>query len=170
MTALRVALLYGSGFESGHGASLATESSRFAEVLARREGVAAVDIISVGMPARHLRRGEHLDLSTVARGAADSLVRDIGGERLHRHWSATPLGRLLNSIGPLDAGRVFARRVRRSPAALAALRRADVLIAVDAAGVSTAARALRRGWVREAYYDTRSAVGGLAEVVEPGTA
>lgn len=164
MTAPRVAVLYGSGFESGHGSSLATESSRLGEVLSRPEGVAAVDIISVGMPARPLRRGQHLDLSDVAPGAWDAVVRRFGGERLHRHLSTTPFGRLLNSIGPLDAGRVFTRRVRRSPAARAALRRADIVIAVDSAGVIVAATALRRRHVREAYYDTRSAVVGLGEV------
>lgn len=166
MTALRVAVLYGSGFESGHGSSLATESSRLGEVLARPEGIAAVDIISVGMPARPLRRGEHLDLSTVDPGTVDALVRRFGGERLRRRLAGSPLGRLLNSMGPLDAGRVFARRVRRSPVARAALRRADIVIAVDSAGVIVAATALRRRHVREAYYDTRSAVVGLSEVAD----
>jgi S1-C subfamily serine protease len=161
-----VVLLYGSGFEAGYGSALATESSRLGEVLARPEGVGRVDIISVGVPARTLRRGEHLDLGEVDPGRLDAAIRRFGGERLRRRLAGSPLGRLLNSMGPLDAGRTFARRVRRSPAARAAIRRADIVIAVDGGGVIVAARALRRRHVREAYYDTRSAVSGLAEVVE----
>lgn len=163
MTARRVALLYASGFESGHGSSLATESSRLSEILSRPEGVAAIDIISVGVARRSTHLGEHVDLSNVDAGLFDRVVRAVGGEWLRRRCAQFPLGRLLNSMGPLDAGRTFDRRVRRSPAALAAVRQADVIIAVDSAGVTTAARALRKGWVTEAYYDSRSAALGLAD-------
>lgn len=163
MTARRVTLLYASGFESGHGSSLATESSRLSEVLARPEGVAAIDIISVGIAQRVAHHGEHVDVSDVDAGLFDRLVRALGGEWLRRRFAQFPLGRLLNSMGPLDAGRTFDRRVRRSTSALAAVRDADVIIAVDSAGVTTAARALRKRWVTEAYYDSRSAALGLSD-------
>ncbi len=165
MTGARIVLVFGSGFESGHGSSLSNETSRLGSILERPEGVSGIDMLSVGMPVRMLRRGVHLDLTSVSPGWVDAFWRRVGGERLRLLLGGSPLGRLLNSMGPLEAGRVFWRRVRRSAPALEMFRRADIVVAVDSAGVITAARLLRRRWVREAYYDTRSAAIGRDEVV-----
>jgi hypothetical protein len=78
----------------------------------------------------------------------------------------SPIGRLLNSLGPVDQGRLFRRAVRSDSEAMAMLRAADVAIAADLAGVATAWTAVRRGWVSEAYYDHRASAIGSAIALE----
>lgn len=130
------------------------ERSRLDELL---DGDAVeVRIISWGeVAADRATRAVHV--ADRPRGWLDRLLVAIGAGRVHARLARSPIGRLLNSLGPVDQGRVFWRAVRRAPEALDVLREADVAIAGDAAAVKTAWLARRRGWVAAAYYDHRSA-------------
>jgi hypothetical protein len=80
----------------------------------------------------------------------------LGAPRIYKRFAQSPAGRMLNSIGPLDPGRVTWRSIRRHPDARALMSRADLLIASDDASIMTAWHARRRGWVPEARFDPRS--------------
>ena len=69
-----------------------------------------------------------------------------------------PLGRLLNSLGPADAGRVLWRSVRRDRAAMELLGRADILVAADGAAVATVWHAARRYPAARALTDVDAAL------------
>lgn len=92
----------------------------------------------------------------------DRMLARIGAPALRDRLARTPLGRLLNSLGPLDQGRVFWRAIRRHPEGLRALREADAVYAVDLSAVKAGWIAVHRRWVAEAYYDHAGA-GYLAE-------
>lgn len=88
----------------------------------------------------------------------DRVLARIGAPRLHRILQAYPAGRLLNSLGPLDPSRVLWRAVRESEDAVSLLKSADVLLAVDLAGVRTAWKTRRLNPSIEAYYGLASTV------------
>lgn len=151
----RIVLLFGSGSHGGSGNALATEEFRLARLL-REAPDARVDVVSLGLEPGIAGVRRHVVLDGVRAGIGERALDAIAGP-LARRLATIPIGRLLNSMGPLDAGRVLWRRVRRSPEALDVLRGADVVLAADAPSVKTAWTAVRRGWAREAYYDHRVA-------------
>lgn len=93
---------------------------------------------------------------------ADRVFRALGFYALRNKLSTFPIGRLINSMGPVDQGRVFWRRVRQNADAISALKNADVAVAADLAAVKTCWTSLRRRWVSEAFYDYRAAGLGIA--------
>lgn len=151
----QVLLLFGSASSAASRGSLISENSRLHILL---DGNPEITVISRG-PDLEFTVGTHLDLSTAPAPPFDRILTRLGGEKVRATLEKTPLGRLLNSLGPLDDGRTFWRAVRRSPAARQAIARADVAIAGDLAAVPTAWHALRRKWISEAYYDHR--IGSL---------
>jgi hypothetical protein len=84
------------------------------------------------------------------------MLRRLGAQAIYRRLAQSPAGRMLNSIGPLDPGRVTWRSIRRHPDARTWISRADLLIASDDASAMTAWHARRRGWVPDARFDPRS--------------
>jgi hypothetical protein len=96
-----------------------------------------------------------------SRAILDRVLRAMGAYALRDRFSRSPIGRLLNSLGPVDQGRVFWRAVRNDRGALTTLKSADVVVASDLAAAKTAWIAVHRGWVREATYD-HAARGYLA--------
>lgn len=162
----RVVVLFGSTGSASPGSSLAVENSRLRALLQEHPHVT---VVSQGLD-RDFAGADHLDLAAEAPGPIDRALRAAGAGRLHGRLRAFPLGRLLNSLGPVDEGRVLWRAVRRSGAARTALRAADVVIAVDAAAVKTAWMARSRRWTPEAYYDHRAAGFGVTFDVDGSTA
>lgn len=151
-----VVLLLGSERALGAGAALDGERSRL-DLLLEESGPVEIRLVSrhdVGVVDGVV---EQLSLAGHDVGPLDRVLGALGATRLHDRLARVPIGRLLNSMGPLDQGRVFWRAVRRSPEARALIRGADVAIAGDAAAVKTAWLARRRGLVAAAYYDHRAA-------------
>ncbi len=97
----------------------------------------------------------------------DRAFKAFGFYALRHKLSTFPIGRLINSMGPVDQGRVFWRRVRQNTDAISALKRADVAVAADLAAVKTCWISLRRGWVSHAFYDHRAAGLGIAFTIPP---
>src|SRR5690606_22116171 len=121
-----------------------------------------VDAISVGLTRTIPGLTEHVRLDNTTPTALDRILTALGAHAVRRRFAGFPLGRLLNSLGPVDQGRVFWRIVRQTAPAMSALKNADIAIATDLAAAKTAWIAQRRGWVTEAYYDHRSASVGVA--------
>lgn len=151
-----VAVLFGSGSDSTARAALDTELSLLERDLQSADGRVELRVIARGMTSSPFDGADFIDVGSAPPGPVDRLLRALGGHRLRAALARVPVGRLLNSMGPLDPGRVFWRAVRRHPAARAALRGADAAYAADLAAVTTAWIAVRRGWVREARYDHRA--------------
>lgn len=87
----------------------------------------------------------------------DRVAEKLSLDRLSTVLKASPLGRLLLSLGPTDPSRVFWRAVRADPKALAMLRSADVLLAGDLPAVRTAWHLLRSKQVPAAFFGLQSA-------------
>lgn len=158
----RVVLLFGSGSEAERSAALSSESSRLGSVLREAGDEVEVAVVSLGLSRTIPGVSEHLRLDEAPRSRVDRVLGALGALTLRRLLAAFPLGRLLNTLGPVDPGRVFWRAVRRHPGARGLLRSADVVIAADPAAIKTAWLALRRGWTTEAHYDHRSASVGIS--------
>ena len=83
-------------------------------------------------------------------------LRRLGLEAWVRALAGSPAGRLINSIGPLDPGRVVWRSLRGDREARRLLEGSDLLIAADSTAVMAAWHARRRHWVGEARFDPRA--------------
>ena len=70
---------------------------------------------------------------------------------------ASPMGRLLLSLGPTDPSRAYWRAVRADPQAMALLSSADVLLAADLPAVRTAWHFLHSAKVPSAYFGLQAA-------------
>jgi hypothetical protein len=157
---VRVTVLYGAGVASAPFAALSTERSLLEQLLDDTDGHVELHVVSSGLAEAPLPAAVHVDVGDDAPGPFDRLLTGLGARTLRARLARFPLGRLLNSMGPLDPGRMFWRAVRRSPAALAAIRSSDIVYAADLASVKTAWIAVRRGWVREGRYDHRASALG----------
>lgn len=120
-----------------------------------------VTVVSLGLGWDIAGLKQCVDLGSQRRPFVDRAFAVLGFYALRDRLSRFPIGRLLNSMGPVDQGRVFWRLVKRDPQAIAALKRADIAVAADLAAVKTSWVALRRGWVSGAQYDHRAAGLGL---------
>jgi hypothetical protein len=160
MSPRRIVLLIGDGPGRAADSVLSGESSDLRKLLAD-EPDARVDVLAYRLERAIDGASKRRDLGADS-PAVDRLLRVAGIHALQRRLSGFPLGRLLNSMGPLDPRRVFWRAVRRDPAARRMLRDADILVAGDMAATTTAWRALRRRWVAAAVYDHRAA--GLTDL------
>lgn len=94
--------------------------------------------------------------------ALDRALHALGVGRLHRLLGRNPIGRLLNSFGPADQGRVFWRRLRRDEVALGRISQADAIIAVDLPAVKAAWHLLRRRRVERAFFGLRAGAEALS--------
>jgi hypothetical protein len=153
----RIVLLFGSGIDAKPSGSLTSESSQLTELLAQATAPIEVSVISLGLTRSIPGTVEHVRLEAAPLSIADRMLTMIGAFGLRTRFATFPLGRLLNSLGPVDQGRVFWRAVRRHPEAMRVLAAADIALATDLTSTKTAWIAVHRGWVNHAYYDHRSA-------------
>lgn len=158
----RIVVVFGSGRETGRVTGLTGEKSRLQTIVESASEPVRVDVISLGRHRRATGVASHVVIESHPESFIDRFLRLVGAYALRDVLAHSPIGRLLNSMGPVDQGRVFWRLVKRSPEALAMLRQADVAIAADMPAVRTAWTAKKRNWVSEAYYDHRTASLGVA--------
>ncbi len=156
----RIVLMFGSGSDVQTSAALPSESSRLATLLSEQTGPVELCVISLGVSRTIEGTIDHIRLDGSGRSITDRLLSAMGAFALRRWLANFPIGRLLNSLGPIDQGRVFSRSVRRHPEAMSVLRSADVAIATDMESTKLGWLAVRRGWVEEAFFDRRSASVG----------
>ncbi len=159
----KVVLLFGSGKSSDEPHALSSESSLLSRLIEEASGDIDISVISMVLPRQVSESIALIRLDESNRSLMDKFLAASGLFALRERLASFPLGRLLNSLGPVDRGRVFWRSVRRSPEALSALKSATAVIAADPAAVKTAWIALHRGWADQAFYDRRSAsvsIGG----------
>lgn len=161
MSTRRAAVLFGDGMASERPAALGSENSPLASLLGAPEPLEVV-VVSLGTSRRIDGAVAHVALGDDDLAPADRIFARLGAFRLRALLGRSPLGRLLNSLGPIDPSRVFWRAVSRHPEALALVRSADVVIAADLAAVKTAWIAMRREGVAEAHYDHRAASLGIS--------
>ena len=122
-----------------------------------REGTTDVTALSCGLTPPAPGVLAHIDVAGDPPPALDRVLRLVRIDALYRALSRCPLGRLVNSLGPLDPGRIMWRRVRANRAALDLLHGADVVFAADTAAIKTAWIARRRRWAGAAYFDAQAA-------------
>lgn len=151
-----IVLLVGVGGSQSGLTALPAEGSLLTTLLADADYVTSVSVVFGGTGRTIVGLENSRVVPTPAPALIDRVLGTIGGFALRRRLAMFPLGRLINSLGPLDAGRVFWRSVRRDREALDLIRGADVAIAGDAAAIKTAWLAVRRGLVADAYVDYRA--------------
>lgn len=166
MATTTIVLLFGSPVDAGRVSVLSSESSRLHTIIDEASGAVNIDLISFGPEKVVAGLRNVIHLKGKAESPIDASLRVLGAFALRRKFATFPLGRLLNSMGPVDPGRVFWRAVRRDSAAMEMIRCADVAIAADLPAAKTAWIALRKGFVDVAHYDPRSAslAGAIAKL------
>jgi hypothetical protein len=152
----RILVLVGADGDTPAGGVLGSESTPLATLRDDGDRPAVVTILSARTDRTFTGIDTHLRLDEGDRGPLDMLLASLGAFALRARFDGFPVGRLLNSIGPVAPSRVFWRLVRRSPQAIALLRDADIVIASDLETTKAAWIAARRGWVEDAFYDHRA--------------
>lgn len=159
--ALSLVLLVGADGDAPQGALLGSESTPLAALLDRPGVTVTVSFVSLGVDRDFPGAAQHVRLGEAGKSVADRLLGAIGAYALRARFEGFPIGRLLNTLGPVDPGRVFWRTLTRTPAAMSLLHRADVVIATDLETTKAAWIAVHRGWVAEAFYDHRAVARAL---------
>ncbi len=158
----RIVLLFGPGTDADKSGALPSESSQLTLLLKDATDPVEVSVISLGLFRTIEGTSEHIRLDESGKSVSDRLLAAVGAFALKAQLANFPLGRLLNSLGPVDPNRVFWRTVRQHPDAMRLLRSADVAIATDLTATKTAWVAVHRGWVDDTFYDRRSASLGIS--------
>lgn len=161
MTQTTIVLLFGSSSSSGHVSALTGEKSKLEAIISSAPGSVEINMVTLGLTRTIQGIGTHIDLGGQRPGLIDRVLTALGAYALRQKFATFPIGRLLNSMGPVDQGRVFWRAVRRDQDALALIRRSDIAIAADMPAVKTAWLSVRRRMVGQAYYDHRTASAGV---------
>lgn len=149
----RVVFVFGSGIDSLAATSLSGEATQLDRILESIEQPVEFYLISIGLAEGPSKFAKHLKLDGIGSGPIDNFLRAIGAIKLRERLSTFPIGKLLNSLGPVDLGRVFWRVVKRSSEALEMLKTADVVVATDQPAIKTAWIAGNRKWTTHAIYD-----------------
>ncbi|QYH35605.1 hypothetical protein [Salinibacterium sp. M195] len=158
----KVLVLIGGVPNSSAGATLSGENSYLKTLLAENSGEIDLSVVSFGFPRDAEALNQSIVLESVNKPLLDRLLNAVGARALYARLATFPIGRLINSLGPLDQGRVYWRHLRRDPAARAALKGSDIIVAADLAAVKSSWIAHKRGWCSRAEYDTRASGLGLA--------
>lgn len=135
---------------AGSGAQPTSSGGELRELLTQRLGECRISVIAPPESAREFPADSRAEVLLGAT-RTDVLLARTGITALDRFLGRSAPGRLLSSLGPLTAGRVLRRAIRHDPRALEVLRGADVVIALDAAGVLAAWEAARRSHRPKAY-------------------
>ena len=157
----QIVLLFGTGIDTENSTALAAQSSQLVRFLNDASGPVDVSVISLELSRTIAGTSEHIRLDDTDHGFTDRLLTAVGAFALSKAFTTFPIGRLLNSLGPVAQGRVFWRSVKRNPEAMHLLRSADVVIATDLPTTKAAWLAVHRGWVANAHYDHLSASVGI---------
>lgn len=131
-------------------------------LLSDTNGPSVVNVISLSFWRRIPGVSEHIQLDDSDPGIADRLLAMTGVFAIRRWFETFPIGRLLNSLGPVDPSRVFWRKVKRNARALHLLKSANSVIATDLATTKTAWLAVHRNWTNSGFYDHRTASVGIS--------
>ncbi len=158
----RIVLLFGLGAEAEKSGALPSEASELSRLLTETSRPTTISIVSLGLSRSIEGAAEHIRLDNSGKSTMDKLLTMIGAYALRAWLARFPLGRLLNSLGPVDQNRVYWRKVRRHPDALALIKSASIAIAADLTSTKTAWLAVHRGWVDEAFYDRGTAALGVS--------
>jgi hypothetical protein len=122
-----------------------------------------VDAIVLSAPPAALEGvGTVLTLADGPVSALDRALRAVGAPALRDRLARSPAGRLLNSLGPVDAGRVFWRSLRLRPDALALTGPDVIVVAGDLAATRAAWMLHRRGAASRALWGVGAAIEELA--------
>lgn len=161
MTAeLRVGVLVGSNTDPDQVIRSAVGGESLVSALSRASGrtvhtVVITCVPSSDYPEGHVVRRDGHPFSLVERLLGVSIL-----QRIYDALQRFPIGRLINSLGPLDQSRIFWRAVRKDPVVLSALQSCDVLVAADLAAVKTA-------WeLRRKHPQTKQAYFGLGSTLK----
>lgn len=149
----RIAILVATGVR---GSTALTSETSFAARAAMQNSDTEFCVVSTGVTSAP-QAGIHVALDDAPPSSIDRALRACGVTALAGKLAATPWGRLLNSLGPADRGRVWWRTVRSTAQARDVLRNVDVVIATDIESVKAARHLARRGWAKRALYDPASA-------------
>jgi len=123
---------------------------------------ATVDVVSRSRPAVAPEGvGTMLALGDGTAPALDRVLRAVGVFALHDRLARFPAGRLLNSLGPADAGRVFWRAMRSRPDAMALTGSGVIVVAGDLAATRAAWMLHRRGAAERALWGLGAAIDEL---------
>ncbi len=166
MTKTSIVLLFGSEADAGAVSAVSSDRSRLQTIVDEAPGAVDVHLISFGPVRAKSKITSQVNLGGSSKSSLDIVLRAFGAFALRRKFASFPLGRLLNSLGPVDQGRVFWRAVRRDAAAWATISSADIAIAADLPAAKTAWIVRHRNIVKEAHFDPRSAEFGDATVRE----
>ena len=127
-------------------------------VLSRAAGrEVSVSLLSMAAPADLDGFASVHAVSPTRTHAIDRILGKLNLEGLLTALKASPLGRLLISLGPTDSSRIFWRAVSADPHAMAMLHSADVLLAGDLPAVRTAWHLLRAKRVSAAFFGLQAA-------------
>lgn len=159
-TVLRVVAIVGSPTDPDQVLRTALEGAALADELGMAAGrPVSVNIIS-WVPSSSM--ADAIVLATSPQSPIDRFLIRLGALRLHAKLRGFPLGRVVNSLGPMDQSRVVWRAARRHESAMTTLQSADVVLAVDQAAVLTAWKLRRRNPSIHAYYGIASTLKVLA--------
>jgi hypothetical protein len=161
----RIVLVIGSAADPGNLVESLLPESDLRELFATAIGApVTIDVISM-TPAKLPRRDidQWRALRDRRPGELDRMLHTAGAARLYTILSRLPVGRLLNSWGPLDPSRVLWRSLRRDPESVALLRGASVIVAVDAPAIRTAWMTLHSGQADRAYSGLAAALRDLED-------
>jgi hypothetical protein len=153
---VKLVLLVGAEGDAPAGGVLGSESTPLAKLLGESAGAIELKVVSFGTSRVFAKAAVHLRLDQHDRSLTDRLLTALGAFALRERLANFPIGRLLESIGPIARSRVFWRTLKRNPEAIGLLRTSDVAIATDLETTKAAWIAVHRGWVDDAYYDHRA--------------
>lgn len=159
-TKVAVVLLVGAEGDAPHTGVLGSESTPLAKLMSEGADAVALTVISLGTARSFTGAVVHERLDDAPESPIDRVLRALGAYALRERFDTFPVGRLLNSLGPVAPSRVFWRALKQSPAAMQLLRDSDVAIASDLESTKAAWLAVHRGWVSDSHYDHR-AIGVL---------
>lgn len=158
----RIVLLFGPGPEAETSTALALESSQLVSLLKGASPAVDVGVISLGLSRTIPGTSGHIRLDGPVSSFTDRALKAVGAYALNKQFATFPIGRLLNSLGPVDPNRVFWRAVKRHPEAMRLLKSANIAVATDLAATKTAWLAVHCGWVDDAFYDRHCASVGIS--------
>lgn len=100
-------------------------------------------------------------LASPTRPLTDRVLASLGAAKLRAALTATPIGRLINSLSPTDPSRVFARAYRHTPVTTPP--EFDLVIALDVAAIRTAWFFAKRNRATTAVFGDAAALAYLSE-------
>jgi hypothetical protein len=158
-----VLLLFAATKDPAAAVSAAFGSEDIRQVFGAALGTEAeVDLATWDTPPRAIAGiRTSVALADEARAPVDRAFELVGVRALHDSLAGFPAGRLLNSMGPADAARLFWRGLRASSAAGALTGPDVVIVAGDLPSTRAAWHLLHAGRAARAFWGLRAAADEL---------